>query len=80
MPIVTVEAGAGRRALGDPTDPTRPPAEYDSGARVYPDDLGIQAVADAVDLAALARAAPARCPTGIPVSGPGSRFRRPRAS
>ncbi|MDT7659979.1 MAG: hypothetical protein QOF38_4694, partial [Pseudonocardiales bacterium] len=53
--------------------------EYDSGARVYPDDLGIQAVADAVDLAALARAAPARCPTGIPVSGSGSRFCPPRA-
>jgi hypothetical protein len=67
------------RALGDPADPARLRAEYDSGARVYPDGLGIQAVADAVDLAALARAAPARCPTGIPVSGParGSARREP---
>ncbi|MDT7686425.1 MAG: hypothetical protein QOG57_6735, partial [Pseudonocardiales bacterium] len=31
------------RALGDPADPARLRAEYDSGARVYPDGLGIQA-------------------------------------
>lgn len=43
-------------ALADPADPTRVAAPFDSGDHFHPNDAGCQALADAVDLAALLRA------------------------
>jgi lysophospholipase L1-like esterase len=36
--------------LRDPAQPTRMRAEYDSGDKVHPNDVGYRAMADAIDL------------------------------
>ncbi|WP_223863481.1 SGNH/GDSL hydrolase family protein [Streptomyces sp. 5-10] len=41
------------RAVRDPDDPTRYAAAFDSGDHLHPNDTGMKALADAVDLAAL---------------------------
>ncbi|WP_159074224.1 GDSL-type esterase/lipase family protein [Streptomyces dioscori] len=51
-------------ALRDPADPTRMSAALDSGDHLHPNDSGMQAIADAVPLAALDDAANATIPAG----------------
>ncbi|MFD8220748.1 GDSL-type esterase/lipase family protein [Streptomyces sp. NPDC059697] len=41
------------RAVRDPADPTRYAAAFDSGDHLHPNDIGMKAFADAVDLAGL---------------------------
>ncbi|MDQ0791370.1 SGNH/GDSL hydrolase family protein [Streptomyces sp. B3I8] len=47
-------------AVRDPADPHRMRTEYDSGDHLHPNDEGLRAMADAVDLDALGRPDPAR--------------------
>lgn len=63
-------------ATADPADPTRYLPAYDAGDHLHPNEAGLQAIADAVDLGALAGQPPVQAPTACGALGVGQGLRR----
>ncbi|TFW20672.1 GDSL-type esterase/lipase family protein [Duganella callida] len=64
------------QATGDPADPTRYLSQYNSGDSLHPNDAGMQAIADAVPLSALAPLPPVAKPQECGQLLPGQGLKR----
>jgi hypothetical protein len=64
------------QAVSDPANPAALLPAYDSGDKLHPNDAGLQAIADAMDLDALAALPPIRAPSAGGQLAPGQGLAR----